>query len=239
MVISDLTPMQSLLMIHDQPPIPPVICDALAQCYEVRSTPDSTQARELAKPGQVIVLALTDIHAFARVCLLRELLVLDYKVVVLHAGRNAALMRACAALGAHGMADMDGELAVLLFNIKTVCNGQRTYPPACLSVSLAFYVEHLPPLPRSSMAVLNTILHHPQMSNEEIGNAVQLTVGRVKNIFTSLYKKFAVRNRHDLANAAIRQGYFAGLDLIFPRGLNVSARQIKMVNGERKYEIAL
>lgn len=231
--------MQSVLLIQDQLPINAAIGDALGQCYVVHSALDSTQARKMAQAGQLMILAIADIHAHERLYLLRELVVLEYKVVVLLPGNSAALIRACVALGAHGIVEHHCEMDVLLFKIEAVFNGQRTYPAAFLSESLAFYIENLPSLPRSSMAVLNVVLHHPMMKNGEVGSAVRLSVGRVRNIFSTLFVKFSEQNRVDLVNTAIKHGYFVGLHLVFPRGLNVRTSDIKIINGKNKYKIAL
>ncbi len=166
------------------------------------------------------------------------MVVKGYKVIALLPNENAPLMRACAALGVHGM--VEGESTeVLLFNVGVVEKGQRTYPRSVLSDSLAFYYANLPELPRSSMLVLNALLQQPKANNADIATAVSLSTGRVSNIISTLRKKFTISNRRALADAAKRRGYFAGLYLVFPRGLTVHPDNIKIVDGKTKYRIAL
>ena len=231
--------MQTVLLIQDQQTIPAALRDALAEYYLVQIALDDAQAREMARASNVVILALTDLHAPERLSLLRECIVFGYKVLTLVLASDDALIRACIALGVHGIIHSDGEMTALLSNIETVLKGERTYVAQALASSLAFYIEHLPALPSSSMAVLNSILHRPTMCNEQICHAVQLSEGSVRNIFSTLFKKFSVGNRLALADAARQRGYFVGLHLVFPRGLNVVAGHIKMRGGKKKYLIVV
>lgn len=120
-------------------------------------------------------------------------------------------IRAAVRLGAKGFIPKAHAVPQLLQATQGVLAGMSYFADGLLD-SLFSGVGAIPRLAPRVQSVLAYMMRHPFCDNDEIANALHVSVSRVKSCLSELYYQYQVPGRHELVCEARRRGYYPALN---------------------------
>ncbi len=142
--------------------------------------------------------------------LIVPLLLARVKPIVMAASANAGQIRAAIRLGAYGYIDKFQHSAHLHHVLREVQEHRMCFPEGMVDALRQDEKLFLPKLGRSEKKILDYFYNHAEQTNLQIGDALALSEGRIRNCMTVLMRKFDVNKRGALEKEVYSRGYFPG-----------------------------
>ena len=134
-------------------------------------------------------------------------------VMILTTTVNLECVRVCFRLEVNGYVHKQEASEALLKKVQGVLEGH-------LMISQKLLLEatkpenELPPLGRRESELVELLFGQPLASNLELADMMNLSEGRIKNLFQAMFKKMGVHRRGELVQELRRRGYRSGMQEI-------------------------
>jgi DNA-binding NarL/FixJ family response regulator len=200
-----------ILIVEDELVLVRAILPTMQALYDVRFAQTVEGMREAlrAEPFDMVLLDLDlgDINGLNGVDLIPEIQQTGAKVMVVSARYSGQMALACFRNGIRAFLDKRDAPEELLVVAAKVLAGQQWFSERWMRNLGEDTVPKLPPFERTELGVLTLLCQEPQPTNAVIAGTLHLSIGRVGNCLTGLFRMLGVDNRVELVKEVRRRGF--------------------------------
>lgn len=205
----------SILIMDDDPFAVDGIARVLQGHYDVTSVYNVAAMRQHLKQQRcdLVILDLQLGQDGSGIDYIRMIKDTGAKVLVLTAAVGLESLLICFRLQVNGYIRKWEEPETLLKKVQGALEGHLMINPKLLLEIIK--PENKPPaFGRRELELVELAFAHPEASNAELADMMNLSDGRVKNLFQSIYKKIHINKRAELIPELRRRGYRPGMEEI-------------------------
>ena len=202
----------NILFIDNQTMVADTLATLLPEHFVTVATNSEDALRLLAEMKFDYAFVEIALGSESGIALIKPLLSARIKPIMISGVASLGQIRACIRLGAYGYVDKCLDTGHFLDIFTKVKMGGVAFPQNFVDELRQNPALDIPKLTSGEMRLLDYFIFHSDQTNFELAEKLCLSEGRIRNMMTSLMRKFKAKGRFNLIKEVGLRGYFPGIN---------------------------